>query len=389
MNKDDKLFSANYVLLIVVNFFFAISFYALLSTLPKYLKYSLQFNTADIGIIMAAYTISSLLSRPFAGFITDKYNRRLVLTLSLILFSLNFLLYIPASLPWHFTSIRFLHGITWGFLTTATTTIIFEILPVNKRGMGIGLAGFSMTLAMAISPVVAVELEEFLGMNFMLIFSTIIAVISMILSFWITVPLADVTNKTFRLREMISGKVLPVSFAMFFACISYGSIISFAIVYAATRNIDDPGIFFIFLATGLMVSRFYSGKLFDKHGPYWIIISGYAFVLAGMVIFSFLNSKELYLSTGALLGLGFGTLMPAMQVMINNLVDNYERGAANSTFLTVFDLGIGLGMIFTGILSKAFDFTVAFNANAFLVLTGFIFFIFYVWKHYNICKKEG
>ena len=46
--------------------------------------------------------------------------------------------------------IRFIHGIAFGFSSTATGTISSRIIPENRKGEGIGYYGLSVTLASAI-----------------------------------------------------------------------------------------------------------------------------------------------------------------------------------------------------------------------------------------------
>lgn len=50
----------------------------------------------------------------------------------------------------------------------------------------------------------------------------------------------------------------------------------------------------------------------------------------------------------ALLGIGFGLVVPAGQAMVINQVPPHRRGAANATLMTAFDLGIGLRAVLLG-----------------------------------------
>ena len=53
--------------------------------------------------------------------------------------------------------IRFLHGMSWGAVTTGGSTIASDIVPMERRGEGIGYFGMSFTIAMAIGPSVGTD----------------------------------------------------------------------------------------------------------------------------------------------------------------------------------------------------------------------------------------
>ncbi|MCO6494768.1 MAG: MFS transporter, partial [Bacteroidetes bacterium] len=57
-----------------------------------------------------------------------------------------------------------------------------------------------------------------------------------------------------------------------------------------------------------------------------------------------------------LIGIGYGTLFPALQTIYINMAPSAKRGTANSTYLTGFDLGIGLGMLVGAYLNGRFGF---------------------------------
>jgi predicted MFS family arabinose efflux permease len=49
-------------------------------------------------------------------------------------------------------ALRVLHGASWALSTTAVSTTITDIIPISRRGEGMGWFGMAMTVAMAIGP---------------------------------------------------------------------------------------------------------------------------------------------------------------------------------------------------------------------------------------------
>ena len=50
-------------------------------------------------------------------------------------------------------------------------------------------------------------------------------------------------------------------------------------------------------------------------------------------------------ATALVLGAGFGTMFPAFNTMFVNLGRHDQRGTATSTYLTSWDIGIGIGLV--------------------------------------------
>ena len=79
---------------------------------------------------------------------------------SLLLFSTVFFGYTWGTSILFVLVLRFLHGLTWGSMSTAGSTIAVDLVPQKRRGEGIGIFGLSMTIAMAIGPLIAIAITE-------------------------------------------------------------------------------------------------------------------------------------------------------------------------------------------------------------------------------------
>ncbi|MDD4384847.1 MAG: MFS transporter, partial [Bacteroidales bacterium] len=148
-------------------------------------------------------------------------------------------------------------------------------------------------------------------------------------------------------------------------------------------GVNNSGLFFIILSIGIGLSRVFSGKVIDAGGPKQILIIGMLLLLIGFPILGLMNNPVGYHIAAAVLGLGFGVIMPTFQTMVNNMVDGTRRGAANSTFFTAFDLGIGFGMMGTGALSQVLGFNKTFSLFALVILVSLVLFLASTSKHYS------
>lgn len=75
-----------------------------------------------------------------------------------------------------------------------------------------------------------------------------------------------------------------------------------------------------------------------------------------------------------LLGIGLGYINPAFQTMLINLAEHSQRGTANATYLTFWDLGIGIGTAVGGIIIDKLNFEWLYAISGVLLVIGVIYF---------------
>ena len=164
---------------------------------------------------------------------------------------------------------------------------------------------------------------------------------------------------------------------------TYGGVLSFIALYGKEIGVDNSGIFFLILSLGIGFSRVGSGKIFDISGPDKISLVGMILLIIGFPVLALVNNPIGFHISAVILGLGFGIIMPTFQTMVNNMVAPKRRGAANSTLFTCFDIGIGMGMIGTGVLSEWLGFSSTFLISSVVNLLALNVFLFFTINHYR------
>jgi MFS family permease len=391
MYNKPSIWSRSFIMLAMSNLLMAIAFYFMLPILPVYLVDKLGATKSEIGIILAFYTIAALIIRLFAGWALDTYGRKTIYIIAYILFSALFIGYPLASTVLIFIAIRFMHGLTWGVLTTSGSTIAVDIIPKEKRGEGIGIFGLSMTIGMALGPMIAILIAGESQYQTLFITAIGITLLGVLLALIVQYPkfMKSPSIRVFTFKSLIEKSSIPISLNMILIMFTYGGVLSFIALYGKEIGVENSGLFFLILSIGIGLSRIMSGKIFDKTGPRKVSIIGLSLLIAGFPVLAFVKSILGFHFAAVILGLGFGVIMPTFQAMINNLVEPSRRGAANSTFFTAFDLGIGAGMVGTGILSQWFGFTYTFAISAIVNLVALIVFILNTNKDYSDNLKRS
>ena len=373
----NKLWTKDFTLITMANLLMAIAFYFMVPVLPVFLSDNFSATESQIGLVLSFYTIAALLIRPFAGYALDVMGRFSIYVGSLLVFSAVFFGYVWATSILFVLMLRFMHGLTWGAMSTAGSTIAVDLVPEKRRGEGIGIFGLSMTIAMAIGPLIAIAITGDSNYKRLFYSAAGFSFFGLVLALFVRVPKIASVKRKFKMSSLIEKKSLPVSLNVFLVTIPYGGIISFIALYGRSIGIDSSGLFFLLIAVGIAISRILSGKSFDKVGPKKICVLGLVLLIAGLSFLAFNKSFFGYHFSALVLGFGFGIIMATFQAIANHNIKAEKRGAANSTYLTFFDSGIGFGMLLVGYLVQVIDYSGAFMLCGVIELLALIVFVFH------------
>lgn len=348
-----KLWTPSFISMALANLFMAIAFYFLIPNLPIFATQNLGANKGEVGIILACFTLSAMIVRPFAGILVDRKNRRKLFLTFYFTFASLFFLYLFVDSFHHLLLLRVLQGMFWGLLTTSSATLIVDILPVSKRGEGLGIYGLGMPLGMALGPFISTILLGHYNFSVLFLTAAFIALTGWLFTLNIKaepqVPREH--GKILSLDNLFEKRVLPIFVPQLFLSFIYSGIISFAPLFDREENWNVMGSFFLFLALSSLIPRFFAGRIYDREGPKRLCTIGLIFQFLGFILLSTAIHPWMFLLAACFLGMSNGTLWPTFQAMVSDLVPAERRGAANSTYYNGFDIGMGAGALALGYLA--------------------------------------
>ncbi|NTU88944.1 MAG: MFS transporter, partial [Actinobacteria bacterium] len=151
MERKEKLWSFEFIYLLIIATVVSTSFYM---TMPIIAKYSMMLGASLslAGVIAGLFSLTALLIRPIGGFISDRFSKKYIIVCSTFLMCIAAL---GCSVSDHIYSLiifRLLHGVGFAINSTATITLVSEKLPLKRLGEGIGWFGISFIVAAAIGP---------------------------------------------------------------------------------------------------------------------------------------------------------------------------------------------------------------------------------------------
>jgi len=378
-----KLWSKEFVAVIAVTFFNSWAFFALLPTLPIYLLETLGMSHSNVGLIIAAFSLSIIVIRPVAGYLVDNFHRFGVFILSVSVITVGYGIYPLACTFSSMLLLRFVHGAMWGIYTSSNATLVGDIVPPSQLGQAIGIYALSIPVGMTVGPMFGLQLLKNQGPNGMFLAILGISFIALLGAVCARTPSSPIIRKKFSLPNLFHKKAFPISLCMCFIMIAYGAIIIFVSIYAGQRNLHNVPKYFICFSSTIFLSRLFDGRLFDRGHIFSLILIGLVLTAVGMVWLGCAADSTQFLVAGLINGFGFGTLMPTCQAAVNTLVKSGERGAANSTYLFSYDLGIGLGSLIPSFLLDKVSLAEIYRYSVILVLIAAGIFLFMAIPHYS------
>lgn len=382
MNQKPKLWTKDFVLVSTSNFLLFISFYMLMVTLVLYTIDKFNASQSQGGLASSIFVLGAVLVRPIAGKTIEKVGKKKLLIFGLILFLVMMLFYFPVDNLAHLLIIRFIHGFAFGISTTATGTIVADIIPAVRRGEGMGYFATSTNLAMAIGPFLGLYISQNFDYNIIFITTTVFAVVAFIATLFLRVPkttfvpVVSEAKSGFRLSDYFEKSTIPIAILVAILGFTYSSILTFFTAYAAEINlVDAASFFFIMYAIFLLISRPFTGQWFDRMGENAVIYPSLLLFAIGMFILSQASVGITLLIAGAIIGVGFGTFQSSAQTIAINEAPRHRIGLATSTFFVFFDFGIGVGPFLMGFILPWIGFRGLYGSMAAIIFV--CIFIYY------------
>ena len=387
----EKLWNRDYCIAMAGNFLLFFSFYLLTPLLPIYLDAQFGADKDMIGLVLSGYVIAALIVRPFSGFIVDSFNRKKVLVTCFFFFFICFTGYVGAGTLLMFAIVRTIHGLPFGATTVANSTVAVDVLPSSRRNEGIGFYGLSNNLAMAVAPSAGIWIYGATG-NFTLLFWISLGVA--LLGFWCSTAIRVPYRKPVEGKPHLSmdhffltrAWMMAVNILLFGLC--WGVMSNYVALYGKQQLgiVDGTGIFFALLSAGLFVSRLYgvkglrAGKLTEN------ALEGAIISTVGYTLFAFAPGIWAFYLSALLIGLGNGRMYPAFLNMFISVARHDQRGTANSSILTSWDVGMGLGILLGGVLSQYFGYSTAFWFTAASQATGTLLILLFT-RRFLLSRK--
>ena len=354
--ESTQIWTKRFISLFLINISVFFVFYGLVTTLPLYAIGVLHQTDKEAGLLLSSFLLSAIIVRPFSGKLLDVFGKKKLLVLSIAGYFVCTVLYLLIDPFGLLLGLRFIQGIFFSIITTAVSSLAADIVPKSRKGAGLGYFAMSTNLAVVIGPFVGLLLIQYSNFDVLFIVMSICVLAGGLLAISVNtddLPQPERQGKlTFTFGDLLERQALPVAAIASLVAFAYASVLSFLSVYAQQKDLMAVASFFYAVfAASMLITRPYTGKLYDTKGAQYVIIPGIISFAIGLVMLAFVSGPALFLGAAIFVGFGYGAVTTSLQALAVQSTAHNRSGYATATYFTMFDLGIALGSYVLGIVA--------------------------------------
>ncbi|MEZ4862075.1 MAG: MFS transporter [Caldilineaceae bacterium] len=357
-------------------FLFFIAYYSLIVPLPRYLS-DIGLSDGQMGLVLGATVIASLLTRPISGILTDRFGYKQMLWWGALFLTLGGAGVIFTTQVALLFGLRILQALGYVIFTTAGNALVGQLATPAERSMKIAYFGLAANFAMTMTPGVI---------------DTILPWIGLTAAFWITGGLAvsaGVLSRALRYTgegqpiTQLSAKAwlhlwrfprelwLSIFVSALFGA-GFGAYFQFFAVLLERREIHPAGVVFAAYGLSIIVTRLLFGRYLDRIGFARVLALAVVMMVVGLALAAVGFSLPILIVAAALIAAGGGFFHPMLIAHHVTMLPS-RAGWAVACFYFGFDAGIGIGAWILGAILDVSGLTALFVAAALLTLTILLF----------------
>jgi MFS family permease len=350
--------------------FFA-AFYALMIPLPLYLD-DVGLPDWQIGAILGALGITSLIARPLAGVFADTHGRKPVMlfgTGALVVGAIG--VSVTTQVPVLF-GMRISQALGYVAFTTAATAWVTDLALRGHRAAALALFGTAANIAMTFTPAIVGAVLGVLTLKGAFWLAAALAAIGGVLALQVKEPPSEKQGPSPGSLFVVVQKLLvPILTAMLFG-IGFGAFLQFLPLLVERRGLGAAGIAYTVYGIGIIGTRLTTGRLLDGSRRTKMLPIAFVLLCLGLCGYAFAGSNIQLLTATLMVAVASGILHPLLIAVHVEKVSRNERGRASAVFYLGFDLGIGLGAWILAPVLQSFGLTGLYLLAALAAVVGII-----------------
>lgn len=157
--KKTSLWTGTFILLILLNLFNGVAGQMTVPLVAKF-AYALTPDLTLASTVAGLMSLMSLFVCPFAGLLSDRFDRKRVLLTAIGGYGVSLLLHALAHDVRVLIALRLATGIFFSVVSVTLVAFSSEFIPRDRFGEGMGYVSLSLILSQAIGPAVGLELVD-------------------------------------------------------------------------------------------------------------------------------------------------------------------------------------------------------------------------------------
>ncbi len=336
-----------------------------------------------IGLHIALFTLTAMISRPFSGKLADKIGRIPVMVFGSVVCLICSLIYPVTTSLFGFFILRLFHGLSAGFTPTGFTAYIADIVPKERRGEAMGLLGTFGTLGMAGSPAIGGWVSYHYSLDIMFYCSSAFGLLAVFVFIGVKETLH--TKEKFNHQhlkltqsDLYEPAVLVPCVVMLLTSYTFGAMLTLIPDLSKGLGLLNKGAVISGTALASVAVRIVAGKLSDRYGRRAILKISTTLLGAAMMVIGLATQPWILWAGGILYGIAYGMNSPTLFAWVTDLSNDNNRGRAFGSLYIALEFGIGIGALTSGFLygNNPENFPIAFASGGIPPLLALCYLIY-------------
>jgi MFS family permease len=377
-----RLISRRFALLLMASFGALTSFFLLLSVTPMYAAAG-GAGTSGAGLVTGSLMLATVVAELASARLMRRYGYRVVFATGALLLGGPTLALLASHSVAAIVAVSIARGIGFGLNTVVIGTLVAAVLPAERRGEGIGLAGVVESVPAIIALPSGVWLAHNTGFALVIALTAASALAPLAAVPWLAASaasqeqsdpaLADPApaHSAGLLASMRSGGQLRPSLIFAATTVSAGVIVAF-VPLAGGVSASTAALGLLVQAAASTVSRWWAGRYGDRHGHARLLVPALLTASAGMMTLIWVTTPVAMLTGLCLFGIGFGISENATFAVMIDRVPRSGYGTVSALWSLAYDGGYGAGPAMFGMFVIYTGYPAAFAITGMLMIAALI-----------------
>jgi len=369
---DGRLLTPGFLVIVFSGLGYFGAYGVIVPLLPRFAEKSLGAGSVTVGLVVGAFAISAVVTRPLVGKLGDRVGRRLPMRLGALVSGLAIACYgLAANVP-ALIGLRLVTGVGEALFFVSAITLVHDIAPVVRSGEAVSYFSVAVYLGLGLGPTLGEQLRHHVSYATGFAVAGAMAVFAAVVCLFIPyVPVPPRPHDAGK-RPLVHRAAIGPGSVLALGLMGFTGFQTFVPLYVDRfQGVGSGGVFLLYSGVVLAV-RIFGARLPDRIGPGPVATVALSLIAAGLAIVAAIATPWGLYGGTFVLGAGMALQYPALIALAVRRAPEHDRAAVLGTFTSFFDLASGFGGAFVGIAAAFGGYRSAFGAGAGLALAGLV-----------------